>query len=74
MTRQINPTKLLLSKWTAVRPVNKEKHFLVIKLIDPENEGDPLELIELEAIFSKRVIVMNWRELKNLDNWLQGWK
>ncbi len=74
MTRQINPTKLLLSKWTAVRPVNKEKHFLVIKLIDPEIEGDPLELIELEAIFSQRVIVMNWRELKNLDNWLQGWK
>jgi tryptophan-rich hypothetical protein len=74
MTRQINPTKLLLSKWTAVRPVNKEKHFLVIKLIDPEIEGDPLELIELEAIFSKRVILMNWRELKNVDNWLQGWK
>jgi tryptophan-rich hypothetical protein len=74
MTRQINPTKLLLSKWTAVRPVNKEKHFLVIKLIDPEIEGDPLELIELEAIFSQRVIVMNWRELKNVDNWLQGWK
>jgi tryptophan-rich hypothetical protein len=74
MTRQINPTKLLLSKWTAVRPVNKEKHFLVIKLVDPEIEGDPLELIELEAIFSKRVILMNWRELKNVDNWLQGWK
>jgi tryptophan-rich hypothetical protein len=74
MTRQINPAKLLLSKWTAVKPVNKEKHFLVIKLVDPENEGDPLELIELEAIFSQRVIVMNWRELKNLDNWLQGWK
>ena len=74
MTTQINPAKLLLSKWTAVKPVNKEKHFLVIKLVEPENEGDPLELIELEAIFSQRVMVMNWRELKNLDNWLQGWK
>lgn len=74
MATQINPAKLLLSKWTAVKPVNKEKHFLVIKLVEPENEGDPLELIELEAIFSQRVMVMNWRELKNLDNWLQGWK
>jgi tryptophan-rich hypothetical protein len=44
VTIQINPAKLLLSKWTAVKPVNKEKHFLVTKLIEPENECDPLEL------------------------------
>lgn len=74
MTIQINPAKLLLSKWTAVKPANKEKHFLVTKLIEPENEGDPLEWIELEAIYSKRIVMMNWRELKNQDNWLQGWK
>ncbi len=74
MTIQINPAKLLLSKWTAVKPANKEKHFLVTKLIEPENEGDPIEWIELEAIYSKRIVMMNWRELKNQDNWLQGWK
>jgi tryptophan-rich hypothetical protein len=74
MTIQINPAKLLLSKWTAVKSVNKEKHFLVTKLIEPENEGDPLEWIELEAIYSKRIVLMGWRELKNQDNWLQGWK
>jgi tryptophan-rich hypothetical protein len=74
VTIQINPAKLLLSKWTAVKPVNKEKHFLVTKLIEPENECDPLEWIELEAIYSKRIVLMNWRELKNQDNWLQGWK
>lgn len=74
MTIQINPAKLLLSKWTAVKPANKEKHFLVTKLIEPENEGDPLEWIELEAIYSRRIVMMNWRELKNQDNWLQGWK
>ncbi|MEY4211573.1 MAG: hypothetical protein RLZ92_1954, partial [Pseudomonadota bacterium] len=74
LTIQINPAKLLLSKWTAVKPANKEKHFLVTKLIEPENEGDPLEWIELEAIYSKRIVMMNWRELKNQDNWLQGWQ
>lgn len=74
MTIQINPAKLLLSKWTAVKPANKEKHFLVTKLIEPENEGDPIEWIELEAIYSKRIVMMNWRELKNQDNWLQGWQ
>ncbi len=26
---KINPQKLLNSKWTAVKPVKKEKHFLV---------------------------------------------
>lgn len=26
---QINPSKLLNSKWTAVKPINREKHFLV---------------------------------------------
>ena len=28
--------KLLLSKWTAVTPVNREKHFLVVKVVEPE--------------------------------------
>jgi hypothetical protein len=27
------PAKRLLSKWTALTPVSKEKHFLVTKLI-----------------------------------------
>ena len=32
----LHPNKLLLTKWTAVKPVAKEKHFLVVKLILPE--------------------------------------
>ncbi|ESS73906.1 tryptophan-rich protein [Methyloglobulus morosus KoM1] len=28
---RINPAKLLLSKWTAVTPQDKEKHFLVTR-------------------------------------------
>ena len=35
-SNQINPKKLRLSKWTAVNPQEKEKHFLVTKVIDPE--------------------------------------
>ena len=37
---QLNPQKLRLSKWTAVNPQEKEKHFLVTKVIDPELAGD----------------------------------
>ncbi len=36
LTLNLNLKKLLLSKWTAVSPVNKEKHFVVIKVLQPE--------------------------------------
>lgn len=32
----LSPKKLLLTKWTAVAPVARNKHFLVSKLIAPE--------------------------------------
>jgi tryptophan-rich hypothetical protein len=44
----INPEKLLLSKWTAVQPRNKENHFIVTRLIRNEQEETVVECI-LEA-------------------------
>jgi hypothetical protein len=35
----LQPNKLLLSKWPAVNPIAKEKHFLVSKVVAPELEG-----------------------------------
>ncbi len=69
---QINPTKLLHSKWTAVRPENREKHFLVVDVKFNE-EGIVMSCL-LEAIISKRTCDIDWRDLKNSDNWKQGWK
>lgn len=70
----INPRKLLLSKWTAMVPLNKEKHFVVTKLIQPESlEGLP-EFVEMEAVYSRRSFVMAWRELRDTDRWRQGWQ
>ena len=37
--RRLNPKKLLLSKWTAATPHKKEKHFIVVKLIQPESSA-----------------------------------
>jgi hypothetical protein len=37
----LSSKKLLLTKWTAVTPRGKEKHFLVVKLVDPEPPGFP---------------------------------
>jgi len=72
--RHLNPNKLLLSKWTAVNPQNKEKHFIVTQLIEPELPNMPLELLELEAVYTNRSFILPWRELTKTDQWLQGWK
>jgi tryptophan-rich hypothetical protein len=72
MTTQINPKKLLNSKWTAVAPVNKEKHFMVVDVEFDEEGG--VVACELEAVMSKRNFDIDWRDLKQGDLWLQGWK
>ena len=74
MRNPISPKKLLLSKWTAVHPVNKEKHFLVSKVILPELPSEKIERVELEAVYSKHILEIAWRELINADVWVQGWK
>lgn len=37
----VHPKKLLLTKWTAVQPVARQKHFVVTKVIEPETPGVP---------------------------------
>ncbi len=69
----LNPKKLLLSKWTAVTPVAKQKHFLVSRVIKPEMPTDPIELVEIESVFSKATQVIAWRDLQDADFWRQGW-
>ena len=69
----LNPKKLHLTKWTAVKPVAKQKHFLVSKVIKPELPNEPVEFVEIESIFSKASQVIPWRDLQNDEVWLQGW-
>jgi len=69
----LSPKKLLLSKWTAVKPSHKRKHFLVSKVILPELPETAIEFVELEAIFDQHSQIIPWRDLKNTENWLQGW-
>jgi tryptophan-rich hypothetical protein len=70
----VNPKKLLLSKWTAVNPVAKQKHFIVSKIITPEMPDQPIEFVEIEAIYSKKTRRIAWRELTDTDVWIRGWK
>ena len=69
----LNPKKLLLTKWTAVMPIAKQKHFLVSRVILPEPPTDPIESVEIESVFSKATQVIAWRELQNDKVWRQGW-
>ena len=69
----LNPKKLHLTKWTAVKPVAKQKHYLVSKVIKPELPNEPVEFVEIESVFSKASQVIPWRDLQNDDVWLQGW-
>jgi len=69
----LNPKKLLLTKWTAVTPIAKQKHFLVGRVIQPELATDPVVSVEIEAVFSKAVQVIAWRDLQDDSVWRQGW-
>ena len=69
----LSPKKLLLTKWTAVHPVKKQKHFLVSKVIFPELPHEVIQQVEIEAVFSKEVRQIDWRELTDAGKWKQGW-
>ena len=70
---RLSPQKLRLSKWTAVAPRNKEKHFMVVELVEPVREGGAVDEIVLEAVYSRRRQTMAWRELADAGKWRRGW-
>ncbi len=69
---RLTPRKLLLSKWTAATPQNREKHFLVTELFCDE-EGTVLE-VELQAVLSKRAQRLDWCDLQDAERWLMAWR
>jgi tryptophan-rich hypothetical protein len=69
----LNPKKLLLTKWTAIKPVAKQKHFLVSRVLQPEILTDPITHVEIEAVVSKATQTIAWRDLQDDTVWRQGW-
>ena len=69
----ISPKKLLLSKWTAVAPVKREKHFIVTRVIVPD-DGTAITDIELQAVHSQRMQTIAWKTLQDTNSWVVGWK
>ncbi|MBQ0795402.1 TIGR02450 family Trp-rich protein [Zhongshania sp.] len=67
----LNPKKLLNSKWTALKPERKEKHFL-IREVEFDEDGQVIHCL-MEAIMTKREFEIDWRDLKNTARWQAGW-
>ena len=67
-----SPKKLLNSKWTKVKPLNNERHFIVTVIKFDEN-GEVIDCI-IEAVISKKSKYIDWIEFKNDKIWIQGWK
>lgn len=74
LKNQINPRKLLLSKWTSVIVLEKEKHFIVTKLLSPAESIKKLEYVEMEAILTYSLKTIPVQDLKDKSKWLPGWK
>ncbi len=72
MMNRISPKKLLHSKWTAVTPERKEKHFAIID-IEFDDEANVSRCV-MQAVMTKREFEVDWRSLKRSDTWLVGWQ
>lgn len=68
----VNPKKLLNSKWTAVKPMRREKHFIVTEV--HLDEAGVISNCTLQAVHSRRERQLAWRELGDTDQWRTGWQ
>jgi len=69
---RINRDKLPGSKWTAVHPRDREKHFLAVGVVP--GDGGRGARVTLEAVYSGRRFELDWRELKVAARWRMGWR
>lgn len=69
---KISPKSLIHSKWTKVDVTNKEKHF-IITVVKFDEEQTVVRCM-IEAVMTKNEYDIDWRELKDNNNWRIGWQ
>jgi len=69
---RFQPKKLLMSKWTALTPIDKQKHFIVTACTVDE-ETKKVVNCTLEAVMTKNQFELLPEELKDQQTWRQGW-
>ena len=73
LANPVNRKKLPMSKWTAVTPMQKEKHFLVVDWVR-DDDGAPTDRLVIEAVLTQRLREIYWRELGDSRSWRVGWR
>ncbi len=61
----------MFSKWTALTPIQREKHFIVTAV---EYENTSVVSCQLEAVLTGNKYMIDWKSLKDKTDWLMGWK
>ncbi|MEM8593908.1 MAG: TIGR02450 family Trp-rich protein [Pseudomonadota bacterium] len=69
--QSLHPKKLRHSKWTAVHPERKEKHFMITE-VTFDDDGKVISCV-MEAVMTRREFQVEWRGLKDESMWRQGW-
>ena len=70
---RFNAKKLLNSKWTAMQPKGKERHFLISE-VQWNDEQTKVLSCHLEAVINHKEYIIDPEVLKDDDAWQQGWK
>ena len=68
----IHPKKLLNSKWTKVNVVQKLKHFTVAK-VEYDEQQNVVECF-IRAEMNAEEFSIDWRDLKDPQQWKIGWQ
>ena len=53
-------------------PLNKDKHFVIIE-VEYDEDAVVISCV-IEALMSKKINQIDWRELQDSDKWQQGWQ
>jgi len=69
---KVSSKSLLNSKWTKSTVNNKEKHFIVTK-VEFDEQQNVTECV-VEAVINCAEYSIDWRELKQPQQWRVGWQ
>jgi len=70
------PTRrhLIGSNWSATTPVDRDKHFRVVGVRVSTEGGERREIVELEAVLSRRRRAVRREELADVERWQPDWR
>lgn len=74
MPKRTSVRHLQGSKWTALTPVDREKHFIVEEVRKAKAPGSDPAVVCMRALISDRRIEVDPEELSDASRWRPGWR